>query len=1408
MNQDCRTIASLTNESNLLKIFNNILLLCIVFFLHLVTPLNVFAEDSRIDLTPEEREWLQDNPEIKLITPANQPPFSMVDANGNHSGMLADILSILGDAIGQKIFAELVLDNVTDPHERAGELGIYGVASILDFSSNAHKYLLTKPYYSPPISIYTTKENPQRIQNKANLEGKKVVILRNQRFAAGYLDSIGGVKKIIAETPVEQMHLVNSGQADAMIGYFQLPYLTNRKLSPNLEVAFVASSNQKLQIGVNPEYPKLRNILNKAIAEIDSLKINDTHSKWTEVSRKSTPRFELTPQEQAWLEAHPDIKFCFTDSFEPFLIRGINNQHTGIVVDLLKDLNSQLGTNFTMEIDSWPVILEKVKQKELDALLGVAYETADSFGLMKTASYLTVYPTFFARDDAPFSITKLDDIRGKSVAILDQAQVMEKILEPFGSDIKISRYPDNQTVLRMVYEGKTDLAFGISLNSYFINKYIMIGVKPAYTMLAQPTFAGMAVRADWPELQSILNKWITSSEQQFNTIIQEWLGHSVQKISMELTTDEVAWLNKKYEVRVRVGNSPPWEIHVPEPTGMSVDYLKWIGEQFGINFRFISDNKPWIEGFLDIGSRHERFDLYLAAKRTPERLEYLAMSEDYLHSPWVIFTRDDVENVFDIDDIAQKKVAVERGYVMQTKLEKFFPNKDFQIYDSTEEALLAVSSRKADAYVGNLIVTSFHVERLGITNIKVACPTPFGLHSQAMVTRKEWAPLISIINKGLSSMPVLEKQSIANKYSAIRYEHGLSISELIKWSSVAVISAFGVITFILLWNKQLSRKVAERTAELIETESRFGSTFEQAAVGIAHVSLEGEFLRVNRKFSEIVGYTEEELFGLTFQDITHPDDLEADLENVKKVLNGSIETYSMDKRYYHKDGSIVWANLTVSVVFNDEGHSRYFVAVIKDIAARKQAEEKLRQNYDFQEHLTTSVPDAIFSIKMPDRVIEWANDSYNILGYEPEECVGKSTEMFYSSPEGYLEFGSLLQETISAGKDVLLTEAMLRRKSGEVFPAEISISLYKENGNLAGVTTLIRDISVRKQAETKLQESYYEIELLQKQLQAEMCSLQEEIKFEHNFENIIGNSDAIQYVLFKVEQVAETDSTVLILGETGTGKELIARAIHHNSMRSDRPLVKINCATLPPNLIESELFGHEKGSFTGAMARHTGKFQVADKSTLFLDEIGEMPIELQAKLLRVIEDGEFERLGSNKTIKVDVRIIAATNRDLQKDVQEGVFRGDLLYRLNVFPITLPPLRDRLEDIPLLVQHYLSLFTRKLGKNIDIVPKKLMNSLQAYSWPGNVRELQNVIERAVIGTSGNKLQLGEAFQEPLAENQSNGFRPMSDIEREYIIKVLESTNWKVSGKNSAAEILCLDRSTLRARMKRLGIEKPK
>lgn len=347
-----------------------------------------------------------------------------------------------------------------------------------------------------------------------------------------------------------------------------------------------------------------------------------------------------------------------------------------------------------------------------------------------------------------------------------------------------------------------------------------------------------------------------------------------------------------------------------------------------------------------------------------------------------------------------------------------------------------------------------------------------------------------------------------------------------------------------------------------------------------------------------------------------------------------------------------------------------------------------------------------------------------------------------------------------------------------------------------------KEIEERKRAESELQKALREIKKLQKQLEKENTYLREEIHNQHNFKNIIGNSDEMKYVFYRIEQVAPIDTTVLIQGETGTGKELVARAIHENSNRKNNLMVKVNCAALPADLIESELFGHERGAFTGANQRRIGRFELAHKGTIFLDEIGELPLSLQAKLLRVIEYGEFERLGNPRSIKVDARIIAATNRNLDEEVEAKRFRKDLFYRLNIYPVTLPPLRKRKSDIPLLLQYFVSKLTKKVGKGIQNIPQKTIDALNDYDWPGNVREMQNILERAIIHSDGKTLKVDIP---KIAHTLSTDLISLNEMEREYIQKVLESTNGKISGSKGAAEILGLHPNTLRSRIEKLGID---
>ena len=359
----------------------------------------------------------------------------------------------------------------------------------------------------------------------------------------------------------------------------------------------------------------------------------------------------------------------------------------------------------------------------------------------------------------------------------------------------------------------------------------------------------------------------------------------------------------------------------------------------------------------------------------------------------------------------------------------------------------------------------------------------------------------------------------------------------------------------------------------------------------------------------------------------------------------------------------------------------------------------------------------------------------------------------------------------------------------------------------AGTRGSIRDITARKQSELDLKKAYLEIGVLKDQLEAENTYYREQIQSVEGSSELVGQSDPMKYLLFRIRQVAPSDTTVLIQGETGTGKELVAEAVHSLGPRKDRTLVKVNCAALPPGLAESELFGHEKGAFTGAQSLRKGRFELADGATLFLDEVDELSLDIQAKLLRVLQDGQFQRVGGNRTLQADVRLVAATNRELAKEVAKGRFREDLWYRLNVFPITVPALRHRKDDIPMLAQFFLDRFCQKLARAPLDLPRSVVQALQAYAWPGNVRELQNLIEQAVLVSEGSILRLPDRLGTARAGAPDLGpLATLEDVERDHILKVLETTNWKVEGSRGAAEILGLRPSTLRSRLQKLGIER--
>ncbi len=454
----------------------------------------------------------------------------------------------------------------------------------------------------------------------------------------------------------------------------------------------------------------------------------------------------------------------------------------------------------------------------------------------------------------------------------------------------------------------------------------------------------------------------------------------------------------------------------------------------------------------------------------------------------------------------------------------------------------------------------------------------------------------------------------------------------------------------------------------------------------------------------------------------------------------------------------------------------------------KESEERFRDLFE-------EAPIAYVHEGLDSKFIKANRAALRILGVRPDQVpfmYGKS--LAPGTPDAQRRLKEAF-DSIGRGTDTSGVVLELRRKDDGT-PIWIQ---WWSNPDIGGQFTRTMFIDITEQVLMEREKA---------RLQAENIYLQEEIKLNNNFDEIISKSKSFNKVLQQIEQVASTEVTVLILGESGTGKELVARAIHNISNRSKRPLVKINCATLPANLIESELFGHEKGAFTGAMDRKIGRFELADGGTIFLDEIGELPVELQSKLLRVLQEGEFERLGNPKTFKVNVRVIAATNRNLEQAIDKKEFREDLYYRLNVFPIICSPLRERKEDIPLLVKHFCQKHEPRVGKKITNVSSKAMADLVAYNWPGNIRELENVIERAMILSPGTTLDCGSWL--PASKSTTTNVQAytpkLGDVEKKHIIDVLNSTNWKVSGENGAAKILGLNPTTLEARMKKLGIKR--
>ena len=669
--------------------------------------------------------------------------------------------------------------------------------------------------------------------------------------------------------------------------------------------------------------------------------------------------------------------------------------------------------------------------------------------------------------------------------------------------------------------------------------------------------------------------------------------------------------------------------------------------------------------------------------------------------------------------------------------------------------------------------------------------------------------------------------------------------------------------YILALSEDINeRKLAE--AALHESEERARLILNSAAEGIFGCDSEGTCLFCNTAAAEILGYdSPKELLGQNMHSLEHHTRKDGTPLPIQEcpIYLGFLENRGVhieDDIFWRKDGTSFpveyWSHPLVR-----DGKTEGAVVTFFNINERKQAEEELRKNearkctlLDINNAIINNLTqDALFSsaYEAIRRIVPF--DRAAFLLYQPESKTLKLLSMDGTEGSDFFRVGREydLQETLVSAWVLVYQEAVTRgdlkeqaQSRGELRLVEEGIQSYCvvpliARGNSIGTFTvwsetknryteadaeLLREVSNQVALAIANMKSYEEIANLKARLEKENVYLQEEIRTVHNFEEIVGNSQPLLELLRKVHQVAPTDSSVLIYGETGTGKELIARAIHDRSTRKDRPLVKVNCSAISAGLVESELFGHVKGAFTGAFERRIGRFELADGGTIFLDEVGELPLDTQVKLLRVLQEREFEPVGSNKSVRVDVRIICATNRNLQEAIAAGTFRSDLFYRLNVFPLEVPPLRERRSDIDQLAKFFLARYSRNLGKKMEGISTDATEKLTTYHWPGNIRELQNVIERALILAPGPILELDNdltavpvASSVPQSSSQGSivvsdsdrsANRTLREVERDHILAVLRDTNGVIEGTNGAAKTLGMHPNTLRHRMEKLGIKR--
>ncbi|MBW2476601.1 MAG: transporter substrate-binding domain-containing protein, partial [Deltaproteobacteria bacterium] len=1061
----------------------------LIFTLSCLSSAALAAEPVKIELTPKEQAWLAEHPDISLGAPTTFPPFVIKRNDGTYVGMMVDFMEAASRLLNHRIRLHIE-DPWAKVQERAKNREIDGLSLGARSPHRAVHFRETDTVFNTYYSIFARSRDEYQITQLSDLDGMRIGT-REGGVARDFRGEIPSAEFKYYGTNEALTKALLSKEVDVVLSWISYDFFRKDKLQGTIDnILLVEEYPMDMVIHIRKDWPELVSIMNKVIAVMKQEELPRIMKKWfLEWPKKSAKvsRVNLTPEERAWLNAHPDITLGTSASYPPHIVTNPDGTYTGVLPDVYEQISQLLGTKVNVEVGKvWSEVQKKAENRELDGLAIGGRDPQRDKLYTATDRLYPAYFSVFASSKKDLTIGSFKDLDGLRIGYKRGARPAKTRLEMLPS-ATIVPFDSHESMTQALLSNDIDVIVAWMSYDHWRKNTLQGTIDKIYLITETPFDMVIYIRNDWPEFVPIMNKALAVMQKgSLPNIINKWFGEWPQQSSSDssepsigrtelqidykrlLSEEERAWLAQRHTVKARVSSYPPLMFQEPEISGLSLDYLKTISERFGFKVEFIPNKEGFALELEDFMAGNSPYDLFLTLNPTPEREAKVSFTDIYLSMPWVIYNRDDTEFISGMESLDGKTVAVEEGFVMVGLLEKGYPQINLHKVPTSLDALRAVATSQVDAYIGNLSNATWLIQEHNLDNLEIAAPSPFGNHDNAMGVRRDWPELASIISKGLASMTPEEHSTIKNRWHSVTYTSKTDYTLL--WQVLLAIGL--VIVGIIYWNRLLRQQVRKRTADLSESEARFRATFEQAAVGIAHVSPEGNFLRLNQKFCDIVGYSQKELLALTFQDITHPDDLDMDLGLLQELLDGKNDSYSLEKRYLRKDGLTVWVNLTVKVLRRNDGSPRWFVSVIENISDRVRAEDQLRKSYEFLNHLTQTLPDAIFSVKLPERTVNWCTDTYGVLGYKPQECIGETTAMFYPSTEDEAAMGSLLENAIRDNTDLAQTEVKLRRKDGGIFPAEVKLAFLKEDDHVIGVTALLRDISERKQAEKDLQQSH------------------------------------------------------------------------------------------------------------------------------------------------------------------------------------------------------------------------------------------------------------------------------------------------------------------------------------------------